>query len=276
MASHCAGRPRGPPPSRSPPPAEVVGALMWSPPTTTPAASPSVRCPARARTAREARTPPPSNWPPPSISASCCSTRCFPPTPGSPPGSWPPTSVPAARTGSCAFGAIRRRCTPGSRRCPGPTCPRPAGCARSATAASRPAPSPVIDLAGSSDGHGEFFPAARQALKIIRRRRGRRGRWSVQTLYAITSLDSRDADPALLATWVRGHWGIEAGLHWVRDVTFGEDHSQVRTDNGPINLAALRTLAINALRLTGHSNIAAGLREHARTPLLPLATLGLM
>src|SRR4051794_13923230 len=44
----------------------------------------------------------------------------------------------------------------------------------------------VIDLAGSSDGHGEFFPAARQALKIIRRRRGRRGRWSVQTLYAIT------------------------------------------------------------------------------------------
>ena len=74
---------------------------------------------------------------------------------------------------------------------------------------------------------------------------------------------------------MRGHWSIEAGLHWVRDVTFGEDHSQVRTDHGPTNLAALRTLAINALRLTGHTNIAAGLREHARTPLLPLATLGL-
>jgi predicted transposase YbfD/YdcC len=133
----------------------------------------------------------------------------------------------------------------------------------------------VIELTGSSDGHGEFFPDARQAINVIRRRRDRHGRWSVQTVYAITSLDARDADPALLATWVRGHWSIEARLHWVRDVTLGEDHSQIRTDNGPTNVAALRTLAINALRLTGHTNIAAGLRKHARTPLLPLATLGL-
>jgi predicted transposase YbfD/YdcC len=97
----------------------------------------------------------------------------------------------------------------------------------------------------------------------------------VQTVYAITSLEARAADPALLACWVRGHWSIEAGLHWVRDVTFGEDHSQIRTGHGPTNLACLRTLAINALRLIGHTNIAAGLRQHARTPLLPLVTLGL-
>jgi predicted transposase YbfD/YdcC len=133
----------------------------------------------------------------------------------------------------------------------------------------------VIDLTGSSDGQGEFFPDATQALKIVRRRRTRWGRWSVQTVYAITSLDARDADPALLACWVRGHWGIEARLHWIRDVVLGEDHSQVRTDHGPTNLACLRTLAINALRLVGHTNIAAGLRQHARTPLLPLTTLGL-
>ena len=133
----------------------------------------------------------------------------------------------------------------------------------------------VIDLDGSSDGRGEFFPAARQALKLVRRRRDRHGRWSVQTVYAITSLDAHDADPALLACWVRGHWSIEAGLHWVRDVTLAEDHSQIRTANGPQNLAALRTLALNALRLTGHTNIAAGLRQHARTPLLPLITFGL-
>ena len=133
----------------------------------------------------------------------------------------------------------------------------------------------VIDLTGSTDGHGEFFPGVTQALKIVRRRRARGRRWSVQTVYAITSLHARQADPALLATWVRGHWSIEAGLHWIRDVTFGEDHSQIRTDHGPTNLAALRTLAINALRLTGYANIAAGLRQHARTPLSPLATLGL-
>src|SRR3954469_3450130 len=134
----------------------------------------------------------------------------------------------------------------------------------------------VIDLTGSSDGHGEFFPGAVQALKIVRRRRTRRGRWSVATVYAITSLDAGEADPALLACWVRGHWRIEAGLHWVRDVVFGEDHSQVRTADGPANLAVLRTLAINALRLSGHPNVAAGLRKHARTPLLPLVTLGFM
>ena len=98
----------------------------------------------------------------------------------------------------------------------------------------------------------------------------------MQTVYAISSLGACQVDPALLACWVRGHWRIEAGLHWVRDVVFAEDHSQVRTGHGPTNLAALRTLAINALRLTGHTNIAAGLRQHARTPLLPLITLGLM
>ena len=62
----------------------------------------------------------------------------------------------------------------------------------------------------------------------------------------------------------------------MRDVVFGEDDSQIRTDHGPTNLACLRTLAINVLRLTGHANIAAGLRQHARTPLLPLVTMGLI
>jgi hypothetical protein len=91
-----------------------------------------------------------------------------------------------------------------------------------------------------------------------------------------SGLDTRAADPAPLACSVRGHWRIEAALHWIRDVVCGEDHSQTRTHNGPHDVAVLHTAAINALRLTGHPNIAAGLREHARTPLLPLATLGLM
>jgi predicted transposase YbfD/YdcC len=68
----------------------------------------------------------------------------------------------------------------------------------------------------------------------------------VQTVYAITSLDYRAADPALVATWVRGHRRIESRLHWARDTAFAEDHSQVSTASGPHNFAALRTLAINA------------------------------
>jgi predicted transposase YbfD/YdcC len=47
---------------------------------------------------------------------------------------------------------------------------------------------------------------------------------------------------------VRGHWGIENGLHWVLDVAFGEDASRVRKDHGPENLAWLRRVAVSLLR----------------------------
>jgi len=68
-----------------------------------------------------------------------------------------------------------------------------------------------------------------------------------------------------------GHWGIEA-LHHLRDVTFAEDASQVRTGTAPRAMASLRNLAIGILRLRGDRNIAAALRRNARdaTRLLPL------
>lgn len=50
-------------------------------------------------------------------------------------------------------------------------------------------------------------------------------------------------------------------LHWVRDVTFGEDASQLRTGTAPRALAALRNLAISALRLAGRANIAHARRD---------------
>jgi predicted transposase YbfD/YdcC len=54
----------------------------------------------------------------------------------------------------------------------------------------------------------------------------------------VTSLDAEEAPPEQLLQYVRGHWGIENRLHWVRDVTMGEDASQVRTDNAPEVMAA--------------------------------------
>jgi predicted transposase YbfD/YdcC len=92
------------------------------------------------------------------------------------------------------------------------------------------------------------------------------------TLYAITSLTEFQTDPALLARWIRGHWAIENRLHWVRDVSFDEDRSQVQTDHGPQVMAALRNLAITALRLSGSPNIAAALHHHARDTSRPLTT----
>ena len=121
---------------------------------------------------------------------------------------------------------------------------------------------------------GLAFPHAAQAIQIVRRRRQLAGKkWSTETVYAITSLTVIQARPADLARIARGHWGIEDRLHWVRDVTYDEDRSQVRTGNGPRVMASLRNLAIAILRLTGHTSIAAALRYHARQPGRPLQTI---
>ena len=98
---------------------------------------------------------------------------------------------------------------------------------------------------------------------------------SCETVYGLTSMTSDKAGPARLLDLVRGQWGIENGLHWVGDVTFDEDRSQVRTGSGPRVMATLRNLAIGVLRLAGATNIAAGLRWAARKPVRALALLGL-
>lgn len=115
---------------------------------------------------------------------------------------------------------------------------------------------------------GLGFPHAAQALQVTRRTRPlrRKGTWRTETVYAITTLRAEDATTADLAAWIRGHWTIENRLHWVRDVTFGEDLHQARTGSGPQAMAILRNLAITLLRLSGHTNIARALRHHARHP----------
>jgi predicted transposase YbfD/YdcC len=121
---------------------------------------------------------------------------------------------------------------------------------------------------------GLAFPHAAQAIQIIRRRRPLNGtKWSTETVYAITSLTATQARPAELAAIIRGHWLIEDRLHWVRDMDWDEDRSQVRTGNGPRVMASLRNLAITVLRLTGQTSIAAALRYHARRPGRPLQTI---
>jgi hypothetical protein len=102
----------------------------------------------------------------------------------------------------------------------------------------------------------------------------RRRRWQTVTVYAITSLPFELASPARLADLLRGHWAIEA-VHHIRDTTFAEDGSQVRTGAGPHVMACLRNLAIRVLSQAGPVNLAVALRQHARDPARPLATLGI-
>ena len=121
---------------------------------------------------------------------------------------------------------------------------------------------------------GIMFPHAAQTIQVTRKVRKRNSRkWRTETVYAVTDLTADQARPDQLATWLRGHWCIENRLHWVRDVTFGEDLSQIRTGNGPQVMATLRNLAISLLRLTGATNIAKALRHHARDPKHPIKLL---
>jgi predicted transposase YbfD/YdcC len=107
------------------------------------------------------------------------------------------------------------------------------------------------------------FEGAAQIAQL-RRTVVKKGKKTVEVVYLITS--DRSASPETLAAWVRRHWHIENKLHWVRDVTYQEDKSLVRTGNAPRVMASLRSLAISILRLDGHTNIAAANRHHARDP----------
>jgi predicted transposase YbfD/YdcC len=124
--------------------------------------------------------------------------------------------------------------------------------------------------------HHFGFPHTAQVVQVTRKTRGLRSRrWRTVTVYAITSLTFAQANPARLADLIRGHWAIENGLHWPRDVTFAEDASQLRTGTAPQVMACLRNLTIGVLSRAGPINLAAALRHHARDPARPLATLGI-
>jgi len=101
------------------------------------------------------------------------------------------------------------------------------------------------------------------------------GKTRQETIYGVTSLSPTQADAPRIGELVRGHWQIENRLHWVRDVTFDEDRSQVRTGTGPHALASLRNFAISRLRLAGSTNIARAVRQQARDWRLPLTLLGI-
>lgn len=103
----------------------------------------------------------------------------------------------------------------------------------------------------------------------------RQGRTRWEVAYLLTSLAPERATPRRLLALARGHWRIENSLHYVRDVTLGEDASQVRCGAAPQVLAALRNTTIGLLHRAGAPNIAAALRRHSAHPAEALALVGL-
>lgn len=89
----------------------------------------------------------------------------------------------------------------------------------------------------------ESWRGAQSIVEVVRTRSAG-DKTSVERAYFISSLH---VDAKTMGRRIRSHWGIENSLHWVLDVTFGEDGSRVRSRNGAANLTALRKLAIALL-----------------------------
>lgn len=96
-----------------------------------------------------------------------------------------------------------------------------------------------------------------------------------QVRYGLTSLPAEVSDAARLAALKRGHWQVENGLHYVKDVTLGEDASQTHIGNGADVFAMVRNIAVSLIRRSGHRDIAAQLRRYSGCPLEALALLGI-
>lgn len=115
-------------------------------------------------------------------------------------------------------------------------------------------------LAGNYD-----WPGLGQVCRVTRTIK-RDGQTTTENAYLVTSLTPEQASAQKLLELNRGHWAIENRLHWVRDVTFGEDASRARVGAIPQNVAAMRNVAISAIRLAGIKGVAANLRHFCSKP----------
>jgi predicted transposase YbfD/YdcC len=126
-------------------------------------------------------------------------------------------------------------------------------------------------LVGYSD-----WPELAQVFQLNRQVISKKtGAVRAEVVMGVTSLASERADAARILALVRGHWHIENKSHWVRDVTFDEDRSQVRCGNIPQVMAALRNTVIGLMRKAGETNIAAACRRFAAQPACALELIGI-
>ncbi len=109
----------------------------------------------------------------------------------------------------------------------------------------------------------------------MERVREEKGKTTVEVVYGITSRGRTEADAARLLGYVRGHWGIENGLHYVRDETLGEDRCRVRKGTSAQVLAALRNVVVHVLAGVKARSKAAATRRLGAHPeeALPLLLL---
>ena len=107
----------------------------------------------------------------------------------------------------------------------------------------------------------------------VERVRVLKGKATAEVVHGITGLGRSAADAKRLLGLVRGHWGIENKLHYVRDGTLGEDRCRVRTGSSPQVLAATRNVAVHLLEGVAAAGKAAATRHFAARPHKAIALL---
>jgi hypothetical protein len=118
------------------------------------------------------------------------------------------------------------------------------------------------------------WPGLAQGFELTRQRTVK-GETTVEVIHGITSLKAEEADARRLLGLTRGHWGIENKLHYVRDVTLGEDGCRVRKGSAPQVLAAVRNAVIHLLAGVEADSRAAAIRRLNNHPEEALALLDL-
>ena len=92
------------------------------------------------------------------------------------------------------------------------------------------------------------------------------GEASDETRLFATSLLSAERVPKQLLRACRGHWGVEAGNHNRRDVTWGEDRESGRNAQRALNLALIRTALLGPLLSEGSINLRALSQSYSVNP----------
>jgi predicted transposase YbfD/YdcC len=112
---------------------------------------------------------------------------------------------------------------------------------------------------------GSDWPGCAQVFRLTRERRTGE-KVETEVVLGITSLSRQQADAAMLLDLTRGHWGIENGLHGVRDGTLREDASRIRKGSATQVMAVLRNIVIFLFRRFGHKSAAAATRHYVCHP----------
>jgi hypothetical protein len=107
------------------------------------------------------------------------------------------------------------------------------------------------------------WPHLAQVFKLESQRTDALGTTKTEVRYGVTSLPASVVDAKRLLNLTRGHWGIENGLHYRRDVTMREDHVQVRMGHAPQMLAVLNNTVLGLFARLGANNVAEARRAFA-------------